>query len=84
MYVNAQDSRHKHAGRSIYRNVRDVGKKTYLTGRVTEFALQMIAVVSSTIKKKKFTQTFQLDHDGRQTLKGEIHLSSNTTTVCSI
>lgn len=52
MYVNAQDSRHKHAGRSIYRNVRDVGKKTYLTGRVTEFALQMIAVVSSTIKKK--------------------------------
>lgn len=42
----------------------------------------MIAVVSSTIKKN--SPSFELDHDGRQTLKGEIHLSSNTTTVCSI
>lgn len=52
-----------------------------------EFALQMITGVSSTLKKKKSPRHFfffKVDHDGRQTLKGKIHLTSNTTIVCSI
>lgn len=51
MYVDAQDNCHKHVGRFVYRNVRDVRKKKNIFNRESEFALQMIAVVSSTIKK---------------------------------
>lgn len=74
---DARRGAHRHVGRPSSPTERIPREK------VTEFGLQMIAVVIATMKERMHPD-FQLDHDGRQTLKGEIHLASNTTAVCSI